>query len=274
MKNKLDEAQMRFFRENGYLFPVTAIDAGRASQIRLQLERHEQSQGLLKGTMLHRPHLLFTWAASLIRDPGILDAVEGILGPNILAWSSGFFIKEARDRRFVSWHQDSTYWGMEPPDIITAWLALSESDVQNGAMRVIPQTHLSEQMPHRETLSADNMLSRGQEVAVDVDEDRAVALELAAGQMSLHHVRLVHGSEPNPTDRRRIGLAIRYMPTYVRQTTGVRDTATLVRGVDEFGNFDLEPAPRSDLSPEALRFLAHVCRSKDAVQKAVFTDSD
>ena len=222
MTTTLTAKEVQFYKESGYFSPVTAIAPGDALRVRLQLEAHEQAHGLLKGTMLHRPHLLFKWAAELVREPGILDAVESILGPNILLWSSGFFIKEPYDKRFVSWHQDSTYWGMEPPDIVTAWIALSESDAGNGAMRVIPRTHLGEQIPHRETLSENNMLSRGQEVAVEVDRSKAVTLELAPGQMSLHHVRMVHGSEPNPSARRRIGLAIRYMPTYVRQTTATR----------------------------------------------------
>ena len=137
----------------------------------------------------------------------------------------------------MSWHQDSTYWGLEPADIVTAWVALSDSTIENGAMRVIPGSHLQEQFPHRDTFAPDNLLSRGQEIMVDVDDRQAVTLELAAGEMSLHHVRLIHGSEPNPSGQRRIGFAIRYIPTYVRQVAGSHDTATLVRGVDRYREF-------------------------------------
>jgi ectoine hydroxylase-related dioxygenase (phytanoyl-CoA dioxygenase family) len=150
----------------------------------------------------------------------------------------------------VSWHQDSTYWGLSRPDVVTAWVALSPSTRANGAMEVIPGTHVLDQIPHRDTFDRDNMLSRGQEVMVDVDASRAVALELQPGEMSLHHVRLVHGSAANPSGERRIGFAIRYIPTDVAQTVRGDDSATLVRGVDRHGHFAHEPRPARDLDPE------------------------
>ncbi len=119
-----------------------------------------------------------------------------------------------------------------------------------------PRTKM-DQAPHRDTFATDNLLSRGQEISVDVDESKAAMLQLAAGEMSLHHVRLIHGSDPNPSDDRRIGFAIRYVPTYVRQVAGSADSATLVRGKDRFGNFELEPRPESDMSPEALAYPRH-----------------
>jgi chlorinating enzyme len=205
-----------------------------------------------------KPHLVFTWAAQLIRHPAILDAVEDLLGPDLLVWSSGFFIKDGHDPSYVSWHQDSTYWGLSHPDVVTAWLAFTVSHVPNGCMRVIPGSHLRDQMAHRDTFAKNNLLSRGQEVAVDVDGGAAVCFELRPGEFSLHHVRIVHGSEPNQADYRRIGYAIRYMPTYVRQTAGPRDTATLVRGVDRYGHFEPEPVPRADLDPEATTYHRRV----------------
>ncbi len=125
-------------------------------------------------------------------------------------------------------------------------------------MRVVPGTHKRDQVAHRDTFAAENLLSRGQEIAVDVNEEDAVDVVLQPGQMSLHHVRLFHGSEPNRADHPRIGYAIRYIPTYIRQTAGVRDSATLVRGKDEFGNFDPEPTPRTDFDPECVAFHAQM----------------
>jgi len=181
-----------------------------------------------------------------------------VIGPDILCWSTGFFTKNARDPSYVSWHQDSTYWGLEPPDIITAWVALSDSTLANGAMRVIPRSHMMDQLAHHDTFSPDNLLSRGQEIAVEVDDRQAVALELRAGEMSLHHVRLIHGSDPNPSDDRRIGFAIRYIPTYIRQVAGSHDWATLVRGEDRFHHFEEERRPDADMSPEAVAHHADV----------------
>jgi len=212
----------------------------------------------MQGAVRHKPHLLFTWLNDLIRHPRILDAVEDIIGPDILCWGTSFFIKEKRDASYVSWHQDSTYWGLEPPDIITAWVAFTDSTAANGAMRVIPASHKLDQVPHRDTFAAGNLLSRGQEIMVDVDESQAAMLDLAAGEMSLHHVRLIHGSDPNPSDDRRIGFAIRYVPTYVRQVAGSHDSATLVRGIDTHHHFEHERRPQADMSPDALAYHAAV----------------
>jgi hypothetical protein len=243
-----------FYQEHGYYSPVRVLPAERATGLRTLLEAHEAEHGRLRGPLRHKSHLLFTWLDELIRTPAILDAVESLIGPNILAWGSSFFVKEQQDTSYVSWHQDSTYWGLQPPDIVTAWVALSESTVENGAMRVIPDTHKLDQIAHRDTFAEGNLLSRGQEVEVEVDASNAATLVLQPGEMSLHHVRLIHGSDPNPSNKRRIGFAIRYLPTYVRQIVGTHDSATLVRGVDTFGNFLSEQRPDADFSPAARAF--------------------
>ncbi len=254
----LSAEAVRQYQQAGYTAPVRVLMPDEAAGLRRHLETYETANGALKGPLRHKSHLLFTWLNELIRHDRILDAVEDIIGPNILCWGSSFFIKERHDPSFVSWHQDSTYWGLEPPDIVTTWVALSESDAANGAMRVIPGSHRLDQIPHRDTFAANNLLSRGQEIEVEVDETKAVMLELQPGEMSLHHVRLIHGSDPNPSDRRRIGFAIRYLPTYVRQVVGSHDTATLVRGVDEFHNFEPEQRPQADMDAAAIAYHAAV----------------
>jgi ectoine hydroxylase-related dioxygenase (phytanoyl-CoA dioxygenase family) len=259
----LTPRQVADYRRDGYLFPLPAIGAEGAARYRRALEAHEAKTGKpLQGNWRHKSHLLFTWCADLVRDARILDAVEPVLGPDILCWSVNFFIKEKASPGFVSWHQDATYWGLEPHDVLTAWVAFTDSDLHNGCMRFLPGSHRGEQLAHVDTFHKDNLLSRGQEIAVAVDDAKGVDCRLKAGEMSFHHVKLVHGSGPNPSDDRRIGLAIRYVPTHVRQI-GVRDSATLVRGADRHGNFDLEPRPRSDLDAAAL--AAH----QDAVGRQV-----
>jgi hypothetical protein len=226
------------------------MSAEAAAEMRGRLEEFERKAGgPLKGDLRHKSHLLFTWLADLVRFDPVVDAIEDLYGPNLLCWTTNFFIKEGRTPSFVSWHQDSTYWGLDRPDVVTAWIAFTDSNEANGAMGFIPGTHTTDQIPHRDTFDRDNLLTRGQEVAVDVDESKAVTIELKAGEMSLHHVRLVHGSPPNPSPDRRIGFAIRYIPTSVRQIAG-EDSATLVRGVDEFHNFEHEPRPSRDMEPE------------------------
>jgi non-haem Fe2+, alpha-ketoglutarate-dependent halogenase len=249
MPKMLTQAQIAHFREQGYVSPVRAISDERAAQVRAKLEAYEnEAGGPLRGEFRHKSHLLFTFLSELVHESRILDAIEDLYGPNLLCWSTNFFIKEARTPAFVSWHQDSTYWGLSSPDVVTAWVALTPSNAANGAMEVIPGTHLQDQIPHRDTFDQNNLLTRGQEVAVDVDASQAVRLDLQPGEMSLHHVRLVHGSPPNPSDDRRIGFAIRYIPTSVRQLHG-EDSATLVRGVDTERSFEHEPVPTSQMSP-------------------------
>jgi ectoine hydroxylase-related dioxygenase (phytanoyl-CoA dioxygenase family) len=259
MPKILSPQQVQGYRKEGYVASIRVMSKERAASVRQRIEEFEKSTGaplssLTNEVYRHRSHLLFKSLNELIRDERIVDAIEDLYGENLLVWFSSFFIKEPDDPSFVSWHQDSTYWGLSSPDVVTAWVALSESKRENGAMEVIPRSHLKDQLPHRNTFSRDNMLSRGQEVAVDVDPKSAVTLELEPGEMSLHHVRLVHGSAPNHSkSERRIGFAIRYIPTYVRQIHG-EDCASLVRGIDTFRTFHHEPVPMRDMDPECVAF--------------------
>jgi non-heme Fe2+,alpha-ketoglutarate-dependent halogenase len=262
MANCLTPETIARYRRDGFHFPVRVLSAAEAGSYRDRLEAQERALGgPLSGNMRHKVHLLFTWANELARHPKILDAVEDVIGPDILCWSTTFFTKEARSPSFVSWHQDATYWGLSTSDVITAWVAFADAPLESGAMKFWPGSHRKNQLEHRDTFAADNLLSRGQEIAVDVPAGEGVDVVLKAGEMSLHHVLLVHGSGPNTTDDRRIGYAIRYIPTHVRQLK-VRDSAMLVRGRDRHGNFDLEPGPRADLDAAAI--AAH----RDAVERS------
>ena len=249
MPKLLSQQQIDHFWRDGCIFPIRVMSAADAAEIRNRLEDFEnKTGGPLKGDLRHKSHLLFSWLGDLVRQPRIVDAIEDLYGPNLLCWTTNFFIKEARNPAFVSWHQDSTYWGLDKPDVVTAWIALTPSNQSNGAMGFIPGTHISEQIAHRDTFAKNNLLTRGQEIAVDVDENQAVTIELKPGEMSLHHVRLVHGSPPNLSNDRRIGFAIRYIPTTIAQIAG-EDSATLVRGVDAYRHFAPEPRPLIDMDP-------------------------
>jgi ectoine hydroxylase-related dioxygenase (phytanoyl-CoA dioxygenase family) len=256
LTNSLTPAQVEQYRRDGYLCPLPVLSTGEAARFRAALEAAEAAAGgSLPGPYRHKPHLLYGWAQELIRQPAILDAVEGIIGPDILAWETVFFTKEPRTEDYISWHQDITYWGLDQEgDVVTAWLALSPSTPESGCMRVVPGTHLREVVPHADTFGEHNMLSRGQEIAVEVDEDHAVDLVLQPGEMSLHHVKMFHGSRHNASADRRIGFAIRYLPPHVRQQAGAADSATLVRGEDRHGNFELEPVPAHDLAADAVAY--------------------
>ena len=267
----LTPSQVSDFERDGCVFPVRVLSAGQAAHYRRCLEQYEGRAGQpLQGNLRHKTHLLFTWADELVHNPEILDAVSDLIGPDLLCWNTNFFIKEQSSAGFVSWHQDSTYWGLDPSDVVTAWVAFTDATAENGYMQFIPGTHKIDQLPHLDTFHRDNLLSRGQEIAVEVDRTKAVGIGLKAGEMSLHHIKLVHGSEPNRSPDRRIGLAIRYIPTYVRQTK-VRDAAMLVRGTDKYHHFDDEPRPQADF--DAAAQAAHAASMERQI-KALYQGTD
>src|SRR6266550_1385242 len=258
MPRALTDSQVQAYHRNGYHFPVDLLSPAETQELRRRIEDYEaRSGGPIQGEMRHKSHLVFTWLNDLVRHPKLLDPIEDVLGPNILCWSTSFFIKEPRDPGFVSWHQDATYWGLDSSDVATAWIAMSPANKVSGCMKFIAGTH-KQQVQHEDTFNENNLLTRGQEVAVKVDEKKAVYVELEPGQASLHHVLLFHGSEPNRSDQRRIGLAIRYIPTHLKQAVGARDWATLVRGKDSYGHFQPAYVPKRDLEPEALAFHKEV----------------
>ena len=197
-------------------------------------------------------HLMLPWVYQIASHPRVLDAVEGAIGPNILVWGSDWFVKFARDPAFISWHQDGAYWGLNPPKVTTAWIALSPSTIENGCMRVMPGTQKM-QLPQRETYALDNALSRGQEIALEVDESKAVAMTLDAGEMSLHHIGIAHGSKANSSDQPRIGIAVRYIAPEVVQKGAERQIVQLVRGRDEHGNFEIVGPPADAVSAAEVR---------------------
>jgi ectoine hydroxylase-related dioxygenase (phytanoyl-CoA dioxygenase family) len=271
MLKRLSTDAVEAYRRDGYYFPVPALSSFEVAYYRSRLEEHEAKAGEpLQGNFRHKGHLLFTWVDELVHHPKILDAAEDVLGPNLLCWTTNFFIKEANSPGFVSWHQDAFYWGLSKDEVMTAWVALSPANLQSGCMKFVPGSQTQDHLQHVDTFHKDNLLSRGQEIAVKIDDQRTVDCILNPGEMSLHHVKVVHGSEPNRSNDRRIGLAIRYIPTDVKQLK-VRDSATLVRGVDHDGNFDHEPRPKRDLDDAAL--AAHA----DAVGrqvKALYSGTD
>ena len=244
----LSKEQLAEYRERGILHPLRALCASEATNLH---DCYSARSDFIKGRYNQKPHLLFTWLDALVRDPRILDAVESVLGPNLLCWGSQFFAKPAGDAAYVSWHQDATYWGLSSPDVATAWVALTPSTLESGCMQVVAGTHHA-QVRHEDRFDDANLLSRGQEVAVEVDLASVVNVELQPGEMSLHHVLLFHGSQPNRSSGPRIGFAIRYAPTHLRQLAPIRDSALLVRGRDDYDHFDLEQPPEADLNPAAV----------------------
>jgi hypothetical protein len=244
----LSPDQVQRYRDEGILQPMPAVSEAEAAVL---LDSYLANAAVLKGRTNQKPHLLFTWLDKLVRDARILDAVESLHGPDLLCWGAQFFAKPPGDAAYVSWHQDATYWGLSSDDVVTAWVALTPSTLESGCMQVVPGTH-HKQVKHEDRFDDANLLSRGQEVAVKVDPATVVDVVLQPGQMSLHHVLLFHGSEPNRSPMPRIGFAIRYVPTRVRQLSPIRDSALLVRGHDAYNHFDPEHSPVADMDAAAV----------------------
>lgn len=256
MNGSLSQDAIDAYRRDGFLAPLPALTPEEAAGYRNAIETFERQQGLVAGQVIrNKGHLKCRALFDLVSEPRILDAVESVLGPNILVWGSSLFVKEPQDPGFIAWHQDSYYWGLEPDDVVSAWIAFAASTRENGAMRVIPGSHRLPPLPHKASPpSSRNMLFTHEEIAGPVDEAAAVDLLLEQGEMSLHHVKILHGSPPNGSSRRRYGYAIRYVAPHVRQR-GDQNTALLVRGRDEHGYFSPDPVPTRDMDPDIVALV-------------------
>lgn len=240
----LNSSQISAFHEQGYLVPLPALSMAQADEYRTRLEAFIAAQGDLAETLRRlrtKAHVRCPLLLGLVRHPIILDQVADLLGPDLLCRSVSVFLKEPGTPTHTAWHQDSAYWFLDPPDLLTAWVALTESTIENGALAVLPGSNREPLMPHGPSGDAANMLSRGQAITERIDPERTRPLPLRRGEMSLHHMRTAHSSGPNSSPARRIGVAIRYMATHVRNTGERRDTAMLVRGEDHYGHFAAEP---------------------------------
>ncbi len=202
---------VKAYHEEGFVFPLKVLEKEELKYFRSQYEAHEKAlDGDLDSDRFKQVHLHFPWAYKLATHPSILKHIEPILGPDILAHGSSVFCKQPHDNSFISWHQDGHYFKHQSQKYVSAWVALSKSTIENGCMRVIPKTHKT-LLPHTEKYDPLNMLKTGLTVAGPIDESAAVDLQLNPGEMSLHDVNLVHGSNPNTSPHKRIGVAIRYV---------------------------------------------------------------
>ena len=235
------------YEENGISFPHTAISPAEAAALLPRFEAlRTRMAGWTNSPQVIKSHLVAPWVTELVTNPAVLDVVEEITGPSILCWAATFFAKPPRSGGFVGWHQDITYWGLEPAEqVATVWLGLSDAKPDNGCMCYIPGSHRGGAREHQQLMDENNMLLGAQEVALSGEEEnRITAVPLEPGQFSIHHSRLLHGSYGNESQRPRIGLSINYMSTAVRQTgNNGKDSAMLVRGTDAYGHFSLEPRP-------------------------------
>jgi chlorinating enzyme len=251
MTRRLTPDQVAAYERDGYVFPVDVLSATEVAACRNELQAWEAARGApIDFPEKSKSYLLFDWADRLVHHPAVLDAVEDLIGPDILVYHSTLFLKEAHTPAYVRWHQDSTYFYLEPHLHVTAWVALSDASELAGCMRALPGSHRWGAFEHDDRPDPMNMIRRGQGISGRFDHEVGQAMPVMAGQMSLHHTDLVHASGPNDSNDRRIGYAISYIPAHVRPTGDIRPSALCVRGRDH-GHFVPEARLGQALSAQA-----------------------
>ncbi|HET8996617.1 MAG TPA: phytanoyl-CoA dioxygenase family protein [Acetobacteraceae bacterium] len=252
----LTQEQVESYRRDGFLFPVAGLNATEIAACLAGLERLETALGcaVADADIKWRSHAYAhsPWFDDLIRHPRILDAVEDVIGPDILVWTSTFFIKEPNSPTFAAWHQDGAYFGLQPKEQVCAWVALTDASREAGCMEQL-SSRGQPRLRHHAALGMAHSINRaGQTIMEPFDESAPVAMALRAGEFSLHHELAVHRSAPNNASHRRVGIGLNFIPTHVRVDGPVRPMAMLVRGEDRYGHFDLFDPPRAERDAAAL----------------------
>lgn len=257
MPKKLSAEQIRSYRADGYLSPLDALGADEVARYREELRKTEEHLGgslmAIDKKFRGNLHFMCRWVDELARTPAILDAVEDLLGPDILLYTSRFFIKEAHSEGIAAWHQDSTYFGLRPYDHVTAWVALSNVTAEAGPVEFAVGSHIRGQLQQKSGLIKNSVNTAGQIIVEWFDRSRIEQAILKPGQFSFHHTCVVHQSQPNRSDERRIGIALSYIPTRTRYIGRRRMPACLVRGRDEHDHFNLQPPPQEDFGETEMR---------------------
>ena len=271
-KDKSNNSKVPFiasaYKEKGFIAPLDIVSKQNADALRSDFEMAEKelSSNPEKLALLKAyPNRLLPSFDQLTRNKNLIKAASAVLGPDLMVWSAALFIKEKMSSKIVSWHQDLTYWRLSDTEETTCWFAVSEASEASGCMKFVAGSHKNNILPHNDTYDEGNLLSRGQEIAVDVDEKDATFAALKAGQASMHHGLIFHSSGPNTTGDRRIGSAIRYIAPSMKQETGDRSLVTLVSGKDRYKNFNVVDAPRGRLLDEEFE----LCKRDNELKKSL-----
>lgn len=250
MPKVLSPAQIQAFEQDGFVAPVRAIPEQRARFYRDRLEAFESAYFNDRLKLDQKAHMICPWVDAMIREPGILDAAEDLIGPDILCWGTSLRAKQPDGRTFAGWHQDTAYADIKPIVAIVA-LALSPARSENGCIRGIPGSHRGPLLPHKEAFATSSLLSREQYIDTPIDEAAAVDFALDPGEIALFNNAIVHSSKPNFGTDRRIIFLLEMVPTHAYQHAP-RESAVLVRGQDAHGNFDVDPPPQTEMGTAEL----------------------
>jgi ectoine hydroxylase-related dioxygenase (phytanoyl-CoA dioxygenase family) len=237
----LTPEQVRRYENDGVLCPLPVLDAGKVAVCRAALTALERK--LTDPNRISHPHLAFRWAWDLVTHPAVLDAVESILGPDLLIRATMVLTKPAGDPGVVTWHQDGTTSGIHRTPNTTAWIALWDSTPENGCMRVVPGSHRNALLPHVRSTAEHELRFNSDEVTVEVDEAHAADVALRAGEMSLHHSYIIHGSQANGSAKRRTGFIARFVTPALESS----DVPVLrARGTGDCSHLTLAEPPPAD----------------------------
>ena len=245
----------QLFERDGYVAPLDILSPTEVAEYRAtydQLEADRKAKGVTARPT--QQHFVYKPFWDLATHPRVLQIMREAIGEDLVLIATGFFSKTPGDcEKYVAWHQDTTYWGLEPHFAATLWIAIDDSDIENGCLRVIPGSH-KELLPHGKSAKTGNILGNNQEIdPAFIDESKAADLELKAGQASLHHGLTVHGSNPNRSNRRRCGMTVRFTTPNVRPVPGIFvDKPILISGKDRYGHFEYLPKPTFDSTPAEL----------------------
>ncbi len=273
MPQSLSTAQVAGYERDGYVSPIDVLTRQEVSAYRQELETWEAQRGqLIDFPEKSKSYLLFNWADQLVHHPLILDAVEDVIGPDILVYHSTLFVKEANTPAYVRWHQDSPYFYLSPHLHVTAWVALSDASIEAGCMQVLPGSHQWGVFEHDDKPEPMNMIRRGQGISDRFDDAQGSFMPVGPGQMSLHHTDLVHASGGNRTNDRRLGFAISYIPAQVKPVGAVKPSALCVRGRSH-GHFLEEQRLGQPLSAEARAAHANALTLFRALQDTGFKET-
>ena len=248
----LSSNQLKQYKDEGFVFPINIFTNQKAKEIRNEIEFIENKiPGELEKSGRYNAHIISPLLDEVTHNSKILDAVESLIGKNILVCGTTLFIKNPNEKGFVSYHQDAKYIGLEPHNWVTAWVAITDSNENNGCMRMWPGSHKDNLKEHEQKFNEGNLLTRGQTVK-NVPLEKTTPIILKAGQMSLHHPTVVHGSDLNKSNDRRIGFVIQsYIGTNVKQVLG-KNSVQLARGTDEFNYHEKVERPKSLLNENDL----------------------
>ena len=264
MPTPLAEDRRRMYDEKGYLAPIHVISEDDMGTYRERLEAAEASRTDAPKLLYQSPHMLLPWLHDIIRHPNLLVAAEDLFGPDLMLLNSGFRVKDVGRPAHSPWHQDEVYLRYTD-EWATCLFAFTNATADSGCLQVIEGSHTWDILPHVDSMEGEPMQTRGQRITTEFDMSTRVPIELGAGEATLFHPRLIHGSEPNTTETRHVALLFEYCPTRTARI-GSRDSGMLLRGEDRFRNFDLDPMPVEDFGPAEL--ASHRQRVKTRTQES------